>query len=361
MELTTLDTLDQAKALIDLVYSVYGLTFHRDFIYSPERLLELNRQGLVRSFLAIEGGTVLGHLGWIRPFFELTRDGEPLTDAGIGEVGLSIVRPDARGKHVQTGLAMKMAEWTSANGKNGAFMKCVTHHLFSQRTAANMGGKPLALFLAGVPKWVVYDRAAEPKEAPLSTLLYYVPITPHAPSTLRIPRHLGWIEDLIRASGAERNFVQGGPLDDGATDIEVEFQPSKRLAQVHVIHAGADLAEKIAATNKWLLEGHMEHISHFLPADSVHVQRQAMALEASAIFPAGWIPGLHRGARDVLVYCSIAAKELDTAAIVANDDDGANLRDRVVAAWRDVKAPAPSRRQRATGLPAGAAYRTRSG
>lgn len=334
MELVTLDTLDQAKALVDCVYAVYGLTFHRDHVYVPERMVELNRRGLVRSFLAMEGATVLGHLGWLRPFFELTRDGEPLADRGIGEAGLSIVRPEARSKHVQTQLAMTMAQWANANAMHGVFMKCVTNHVFSQRTAANMGARPLALFLAGVPKWVVYDRPAEARETPISTLLHHVSLVDVGERVLRLPRHLGWMEELVRGSGIARRFAEGGEREEEPTDVEVEFQPSKRLAQVHVLRAGPDLAQRLESVGQWLLAGHMEHVSFFLPAASAQVQAQGRALEEAGLFPAGWIPGLHRGASDALVYLAIAHRELDVGAIEVFGDDAKALRENVVRAWR---------------------------
>lgn len=334
MELTTLDTLDQAKALVDCVYAVYGLTFHRDHVYVPERMLELNRRGLVRSFLAMEGATVLGHLGWLRPFFELTRDGEPLTDAGIGEVGLSIVRPEARSKHVQTQLAMTLSQWAHDQRMHGVFMKCVTNHVFSQRTAANMGGRPLALFLAGVPKWVVYDRPTEARESPISTLLHHVTLSDPGEVVLRVPKHLAWVEELVRRSGLDRRFAEGGAREEAPTDIEVEFQPSKRLAQVHVLRAGPDLASRLGEVGRWLLAGHMEHVSFFLPAGSAQVQAQGRALEEAGLFPGGWIPGLHRGAGDVLVYLAIAHRELDIAAIEVFGEDAGWLRDQVVRGWR---------------------------
>lgn len=334
MELTTLDTLDQAKALVDCVYAVYGLTFHRDHVYVPERMLELNRRGLVRSFLAVEDGAVLGHLGWLRPFFELTRDGEPLADPGIGEAGLSIVRPEARSKHVQTQLAMTMAQWANAHGMHGVFMKCVTNHVFSQRTAANMGARPLALFLAGVPKWVVYDRPTDARESPISTLLHHASLVDAGERVLRLPRHLGWVEAMVRASGLSRRFAEGGAREEAPTDVEVEFQPGKRLAQVHVLRAGPDLAARLAAVGQWLLAGHMEHVSFFLPAGSAQVQAQGRALEEAGLFPAGWIPGLHRGADDVLVYLAIAHRELDVGSIEVFGDDAKRLRDEVVRGWR---------------------------
>ena len=67
MEFVALETLDHAKALTDCVYAVYGLTFHRDWVYDPAQLLELNRRRHIRSFLALEGSTVQGHIAWINP------------------------------------------------------------------------------------------------------------------------------------------------------------------------------------------------------------------------------------------------------------------------------------------------------
>ena len=50
METGPLRTLDQAKALVDCFYGTYGLTFHRDWVYDPHQLLELNRTGNIVSF-----------------------------------------------------------------------------------------------------------------------------------------------------------------------------------------------------------------------------------------------------------------------------------------------------------------------
>ncbi len=44
-----LRTLDEAKALVDLVYDTYGLSFHREWMYHPEQMLELNRRGDITS------------------------------------------------------------------------------------------------------------------------------------------------------------------------------------------------------------------------------------------------------------------------------------------------------------------------
>ncbi len=334
MEFTSVDTLDHAKALVDCVYSVYGLTFHREYVYYPERLLELNRRAHLRSFIALDGGRVVGHLAWIRPFFELQRNGEPLSDDRIGEVGLSIVRPEYRSQHVQTYLAMAMTGWVRERGGVGGFMKCVTHHLYSQRTAARLGGKPLTFFLAGVPKWVVYDDAPGERRDPISTILFYTPVRPLETAPVRVPTATPWLGELVRSSGLLRQFADDGALEDGPTDLEIEFAPGKHIAQVHVLHAGADVFDRIAAESAWLLRGHMKHVSFFLPASSARLQRGAGALLEQGLIPGGFIPGLHAGGRDVFVWQAIKYDDLDVGALQVHGSDGEWLKQRVAEAWQ---------------------------
>lgn len=337
MDYTSLETLDHAKALVELVYSTYGLTFHREYVYFPDQLLELNRREHVRSFIALEGRKVVGHLAWIRPFFELQRGGEPISDPGTGEVGLSIVRPECRSQHVQTHLGVAMNEWARARGSLGAFMKCVTNHIYSQRAAAGLGCRPLALFLAGVPKWVVYDNASGEQRDPISTLLFHAVLRQSARRPLCLPEGAEWVATLARGTGADRVISRGGDLEDGETDLVFSFEPAKHLAQLHVLTVGADLVARIAERRQWLMGGHMKHVSYFLPADSPRVQASAGELAALGLFLAGWVPCLHAGERDVLIYQSTAYERLDLDAIHTFSDDGAAIKQAVTSAWASTR------------------------
>ena len=62
MQITRLETLDQAHALVDCFYATYGLGFHRRYVYDPHELLEKNRDGSFASFIATEHGRVQGIL-----------------------------------------------------------------------------------------------------------------------------------------------------------------------------------------------------------------------------------------------------------------------------------------------------------
>ena len=334
MEFTSLQSIDHADALIDCVYSAYGLTFHRDYIYHPRRFIELNRRGHIASQLAIEDGRVIGHMACIRPFFELERDGRPVCDRALLEVGLSIVRKECRGQKVQERLGAAIIRHARSLGAFGIFMKCVTLHTYSQRSAAHYGGVPLALFLGGIPRWVVYDEAQPAKPEPLSTVLFLIPFEELGRRRLCVPPQLDWIAELAKPLGGELVIENDGELESGPTDLEVAFQPPKRLAQVHVLHAGEDLVERLIHLKRWLLSGHILHVTFFLPADSPRVGLSIPQLQEDGFLAGGWLPALHPDRRDVLVFQAIGHKELDLEAIDLYGYQARHLMDRLLAAWK---------------------------
>lgn len=350
MEFRYLESLDDAKALVDCVYQVYGLTFHREHIYHPDQFLELNRRGWIRSCLAWEGGEVVGHLAWIRPYFELQHDGEPLSYDRVGEVGLSIVRAEGRGKSIQTNLATVIVKERAAEGHLGVFTKCVTLHTLSQRTSARLGSWPVALFLGGIPKWVVYDDVPMERKDPLSTAVFYCPFTRGVSRPLCKPADMPWLSSLVDSSSYSRDCGVSGELEQGETVLEFQFQPSKHLAQVHVLHAGVDLMPRMEQINRWLMRGHIKHVTYFLPAGSKRVQLATAELGSLGIFPGGWIPHFQQDGGDVLVYQALAYNDMDLTAVKVHGEAAEVLLRGVAGGWRMTRERAfPTRPMRLTG------------
>jgi len=334
----SLETVEEAKALMDCVYAVYGLTFHREHVYEPEQLLDLNRQNIIRSFIARdEDGLVQGHLGWLRPFFDVVRDGPPPSDERIGEIGLSIVRANRRGQHIQTHLGVSMLRWAVANGRLGTFMKCVTLHTHSQRASYGQGGRPLATFLGGIPKWVVYDAAQGERRDPLSTVLFFIKLGQLPQNPVLLPEDQPWLKRVVHQVDPNREVLWdpgGREPERGPTELVYQFQPAKHLAQVHVLKPGEDLLEQIGRLGRWLIRGHMKHVTFYMPSDSPRVQLAAPEFPRLGLFPAGWVPCMQPGGRDVLIYQALAYEDLDPDALKLYGDETEGLVADVVRQWR---------------------------
>lgn len=336
MDIVRLTSLDHARSLVDCAYEIYGLTFHRGWLYEPEQLLELNRSGWVTSLLAVENGRVVGHLGVMRPSWDVRRDGAPITDPGLREVGLSIVHPKHRSGGVQGLLGGAAFQLLLEENAHGAYMKCVTHHTRSQKSALRFGGVPVSLSLGSVPRYIVYDHEHTDPTQPISTLGCYVPFRKLAPKRAWLPDAYAWLHDTVAAAGVPRE--KGHTLGlVGETDLEVRWQADRQLGQIYVLHAGVDLVERLERAMSWLIGGHIGHVSVYLPTDAPLLHDMGPALADLGLFASGLLPGFYQGGRDALVLQAIARTKLDPSRLQIEGEGARALCDRVVAGWQAVE------------------------
>ncbi|MDP2311583.1 MAG: hypothetical protein Q8P41_01655 [Pseudomonadota bacterium] len=346
---------DDALRLRDLVYGTYGLTYHRDFMYDPERLLERNRTQAIVSLLAIDSDTnrVVGHLALIRPWFEIADPLAPGRGPSVVEVGLSIVEPECRGQQVQNTLALAAVLDVGAGNPDlrGFYMKCVTSHPYSQRSARRFLGRATALFPAGVPVWVRTDGAAADL-APTTTILLHCPYREHAPREVPFPvAHVGFAEELYGSLNLERRPrpVRHASALTNDTRLTTWFDGSRRQGVVWVRKTGGDIVEAALDRVRWLLDGHMEHVTLLLPLDCAAAASAVPALEAAGLFVGGLIPDLEGVDTLVLERVEATDPRIDEIAVVGEDAE--RLRDRVLAAWhrsRGIPLARPARERPAT-------------
>lgn len=328
-----LHDLDDARALADLVYTTYGLTYHRGLLYDPPRVVELNRTGAIGSMIAVEHGThrVVGHLATIRPWFEIA-DALP---AGRGpttvEVGLSIVDPAWRDQQVQSTLALATVFHTSEKNPDlrGFYMKCVTTHPWSQRSARRFTGRATALFPAGVPAWVRGDPLAN--QSPTTTLLLHCPYGEARPRAIHFPdAHLTLARQTFELLGLPRQFLPARQAEGfGPGRIATWFDAQRRQGVVWVREPGASLVADVLERVSWLLGGHMEHVTVLLPL-SAQTAAASPALEEAGLFYGGFIPDLE--GEDTLVLERVEARE-DRSRVVVVGEEAEALLDHVWTGW----------------------------
>lgn len=336
---------DDARRLGDLVYTAYGLTYHRSFMYDPHRLLELNQRGQIRSMLALAGDEVVGHIATIRPWFESIPPDVAAAPPTAVEVGLSIVHPDHRGRDLQTaiGLAALMNERQANPGLRNMFAKCLTLHARSQRSARSMLAKSCALLLGSVPSWVAHESGERPE--PMTTVVLQSACVAGERSLYVPAAHAPVLDQLTEGTLLTRTVVPvvagSAPLS-GPTKLTRWFEPARRRGVVHVWTAGEELVAEVLATVDWLRKGHMEHVAILLPADAPGVAAAVPALEEAGLFFGGFLPDLD--GRDVLVVQYLGWDRLDVDGMALLGDETQALADTVVDGWR---------RSRATTLLAG--------
>ncbi len=334
-------TLEDARRLGELVYSTYGLTYHRSFIYEAERLLELNRDGSICSMIAVDrdSGQVVGHQATIRPWFEIA---DPLAEgrgAPVLEDGLSIVHPDWRGRGIQNTLALALLMYMQPRNPDlrGFYIKCVTGPVASQKSARRFMGRATCLFLAGVPAWVVMDGDSGPKE-PITTVLVHCPFGEKHAATVPVPaRHAELLQQLYRAVDLPRELepVSSAPAAKGPTELRTWFDPARRQGVVRVAAAGEGLADQVGERVRWMAGGHIEHVTVLLPLSAPDVAAAVGPLEEQGLFFGGFIPDLE--GTDTLVMEWVKTEQLDASRIEVLGDEGEALLEYVVRGWRRSK------------------------
>lgn len=346
LQIVRLETLVQARALAHCVYEVYGLTFHRAWLYEPETTLGLNRKGHVTSFLAMKGEVCVGHMAAIRPHYEYTIAGEKVAADDVREVGLSMSLEPRAAHRIFGLLGSALFEWAGREGVRGMFSRCVTFTTASQR-AARPFAVPTALMLGAIPFWVRYrEHGVAHQREPISTVAYYGALRPSAPQEIYLPdMDLDLYEAIYdrieepRLLRTQREGIVVAP----ATDLRVHFDPSRHQGWIHVMRAGPDVERRVVERFRWLMGGQIRHVTLNAPLDNPFVARAVAAWKGEGMIFGGVLPNL-RGV-DVLVLQGLRQVDLRPEKIQLIDPLSARLRDRAVADWwaaRDME-PASTR------------------
>jgi hypothetical protein len=101
---------------------------------------------------------------------------------------------------------------------------------------------------------------------------------------------------------------------------------------VRLLEPGADLIERVHDRVRWMIGGHIEHVTVLLPLSTPGVAAAVPELEARGLFFGGLIPDLE--GHDTVVLEWISAAELDVDQIQVVGDEAVLLKDYVVREWR---------------------------
>ncbi len=337
MRIQRLTTRAEAEALARCVYHTYGLTFHRSYLYDPDRTLQLNQQGHLTSFIGMEDGQCMGHMALIRPYYEYSQAGTPVAGDRVREAGLSMVRPDCRASGLQARLAAHTYHAGRSAGHAGLLARCVTHHTAAQRACLAHGGLPTAMFLGGVPAWVRYGSEHDQRQ-PISTLGFYVPLNQGPESEVYLPRiDRDLYEMIYDRLGEPRIFkdAYAEPTMGRPTEVKVHFDPQKQQGRIHVLRAGPDVEDRVVDCFNWLMAGHIRHVTILAPLDSPHTARAISTWKAHGCVFGGVLPAMGTG--DVVVLQGIRLSQIDPDAIRVADPLGTAIRERCVDDWYRVQ------------------------
>ena len=309
---------EESFELSRCVYRSYGYSYDWDYIYYPEKIRELQEQGLMISCVAVTPeGEFVGHLAII-----MERPGSL-----VGEAGQAVVDPRFRGHHLFPKMKTFMAQWATDAGMYGLYSEATAVHPYSQRGNLHLGAKETGFLLGYIPASVSYKQIGEGREGRRgSVALFYMRVRDEPEREIYPPApYLEEVRRVVEHNGLRRTIgeVPEPPLQPSLMSVEV--RQDHNLAFLRVEEPGADLEELVLGHLRDLSLHRVDCIYVDLPLSHPATPIAAAGLNNLGVFFGGIIPEAHPGGGDVLRLQYLNNVEIEASDVSTASDFGEDL------------------------------------
>ena len=309
---------EESFELSRCVYRSYGYSYDWDYIYYPDRIRDLQEQGLMRSCVAVTPeGEFVGHLA-----VTVERAGSP-----VGEAGQAVVDPRFRGHHLFPKMKTFMAGWAGDGGMYGLYSEATAVHPYSQKGNLQLGARETGFLLGYIPASVSYKQIGEEREGRRgSVALFYMRVSDEPEREIFPPAP--YLEEVIRVvehNGLRRVISEVPEPALQPSRMSVEVRQDHNLAFVRVDEPGPDLTESVHRHLRDLCLHRVDCVYVDLPLSDPATPSAAAGLESLGVFFGGIIPEAHAGGGDVLRLQYLNNVEVQAGDVSTASDFGEEL------------------------------------
>jgi Histidine kinase-like ATPase domain len=309
---------EESFELSRCVYRSYGYSYDWDDIYYPERIRELQEQGLMISCVAVTPeGEFVGHLA-----ITVERPGSP-----VGESGQAVVDPRFRGHHLFPKMKTFMAQWAADAGMYGLYSEATAVHPYSQRGNLHLGARETGFLLGYIPASVSYKQIGEERAGRRgSAALIYMRVRDEPEREIYPPApFVEGVRRVVEHNGLRRVI---GEVPDPALQpsrVSVEVRQDHNLAFLRVEEPGVDLEEFVRSHVRDLSLHRVDCVYVDLPLSHPATQGAAAGLDSHGLFFGGIIPEAHPAGGDVLRLQYLNNVEIEAGDVSTASDFGEEL------------------------------------
>jgi anti-sigma regulatory factor (Ser/Thr protein kinase) len=309
---------EESSELSRCVYRSYGYSYDWDYIYYPEKIRELQEQGLMISCVAVTPeGEFVGHLAII-----MERPGSL-----VGEAGQAVVDPRFRGHHLFPKMKTFMAQWATDAGMYGLYSEATAVHPYSQRGNLHLGAKETGFLLGYIPASVSYKQIGEGREGRRgSVALFYMRVRDEPEREIYPPLpYLEVVRRVVEHNGLRRVIGEVSDPTLQPSRMSVEVRQDHNLAFLRVEEPGADLEELVLGHLRDLSLHRVDCIYVDLPLSHPATPIAAAGLNDLGVFFGGIIPEAHSGGGDMLRLQYLNNVEIEAGDVSTASDFGEEL------------------------------------
>ena len=230
---------EDAAEVSKVAYKTYRYTYDDEFIYYPDQIVELNRQGKICSVVAVsEEGKLIGHAALKLPW-----SGVPVAEAGV-----LMVLPEFRHTHAALKLLQFLKTRGEEMGLDGAYAQSVSSHTISQKAAALFGFKDCAILLGSFYSGISYSSIDTETSQKESAVVSYNQLKPRMARDIYPPcRHRDMIRSIYDSLGLPASLPESPTtLRDCESRLHCSRDATTNTAVVVVESYGATVVDDVA-------------------------------------------------------------------------------------------------------------------
>jgi len=287
---------EDALEISRCAYKAYGYTYE-PYIYYPEKIIEMNKNGLLRSFVAEgKGGEIMGHIA-----FKFKKP-----DERIAELGVAFVKPEYR----KSGVFRSMTDFCHKKAEElnlfGLFGRAVTSHVGSQKLIDQMGYVACGIFFGLFPDDVDFKALVGKIKQKESGLLFYRPNMHDGERTIYVPpKYENKIREIFAAFKVPVNFGKSeAGADSGggeASEISDYIVPALNIAEVDVGRIGGGITRELKAAVHELCLKHVDAVFVHMNAEDPKSLSAATECERLGFFFSGVLPFGAGGRHEIIL------------------------------------------------------------
>ncbi len=296
---------EEAIEVARCAYEAYGYSYPNSHLYYPERVVELNRNGDIASFVAVSDGDILAHCA-----LEITAGADDV------ELGMAFVKPRYRGRGLLKEMTIHLTEEARRRGYGSAFVQSVTTHEASQKAALSWGFLHSALLVGFFAPSMDFRKLAGASCQRLTLAYQHLPLDAQEAYAVHLPpRHRAFMAELYDSLGLERTFAppaagqREGPgrmtadLADAINAAVIDVEEAASGTEAHLHHLVRQFC--LRRTDAVLVRLNLED-----PATPALTE----SLERRGFFFCGILPR-RQGDRLALIYLNNCSVDFGTVAV----------------------------------------------
>jgi anti-sigma regulatory factor (Ser/Thr protein kinase)/N-acetylglutamate synthase-like GNAT family acetyltransferase len=237
-------------------YRTYGYNYLHEFIYYPERIVEMHKQGELISAVAVceETGKIISHAAL-----------EVVSPKNLAELGVAFTHPDYRHQGCFNSISEYLMELAKKEEIKGVYAMAVTVHPFSQKTIIKIGFKECGI-LIGMAQTAMFKNSLEKGEQRESMVILFRNLSMPLNKPLYAPKnHKNILKEIYQNIEMPVKWEDAKSLDSiffprEHSVIKTDMITTSGKTSIYIKEYGADILEVITHTLKNLNRSKMEAI-----------------------------------------------------------------------------------------------------